>query len=68
VHARLGDYVMIHPRQRIRPQTIGKDVIPPDAVVENSNVAGLGLSLQPLRQDVGPAIVAVGGGAMSIGD
>src|SRR5579864_4325324 len=59
---------MIEARQRIRSQAIGEQMVPANAVIENSQIPGAWVGLQALRQNVGPTVVAVGCGAVAIGD
>src|SRR5579864_9341791 len=59
---------MIEARQCIRPQSVGEQMVPANAVIQNSQISGAWIGLQALRKNVGPTVIAVGGGAVAIGD
>src|SRR5580658_5786363 len=67
-HPGLANYIIVETGQRIRSQTIGEQVVSSDPVVENGDVVGRRRFLEPLCQSVGPPVIAVGRGAVSIGN
>ncbi len=64
----LREDISIEARESIRPKPIGKQAIPTDAFVEDSNSTGACGTLQPRCESVGPAVVAVRGRSMAIRD
>jgi hypothetical protein len=65
-NAWLGDHIMIEARQGTRSQAIGEEMVSANAVIEDRQIPGTWIGLQALRQNVGPAVIAVGGGAVAI--
>jgi hypothetical protein len=67
-HAGRREHVAIKAGENIGAQAIGKQVVAADALVGDADAARGGRGLKPLRQDIGPAIVAVGGCAVAVSD
>ena len=65
-HSRLRDNIVIDPRQCIWSQTIRKQVVSADPLIENAYPARTGLLLQASGHYIGPPVIAVGRGAVPV--
>jgi len=68
VRAGLGEDVAIEAGEGIGAEAVGEEVVAADAEVEDGDVARGGRGLEACGEDVGPAIVTVGGGGVPVGD
>jgi len=66
--AGLGEHVAVEAGEDVGAEAVGEQVVAADALVEDAEGSGGGRGLKPLGEDVGPAIVAVGGGSVAVGD
>jgi hypothetical protein len=68
MHTRGGKHVAIEAREDVWPQAVGQKVIASYALVGNADIARGGRGLKAGGEYVGPTVIAVGGGAVSVGD
>ena len=64
-----GEHVAIEAREGVGAEAVGEQMVAADAVVETRRcccVAGRGLKAS--GENIGPAVVAVGGGAVAVGN
>src|SRR5579884_1651501 len=64
----LRENIAIKACEHIRPQAICEQVVPADTLIEHADSSRSGGRLQSLGQNIGPAVIAVWGGAVTIGD
>ena len=64
-HAGLREHVAVEPGERVGAEPVAQHAIAADPVVDERQPRSGG---EPGREHVGPAIVAVGGGAVPVGD
>src|SRR4051812_8471074 len=66
--SRWRQHITIETRQRVRAQAVGQEMISADALVHHSDVTRLLRTLQAGGQHVGPAVISVRRGSVSICD
>ena len=66
--AGLRDHVAIEASERVGAEAVGEEVVAADALVEDPDIVRGRRGLEALGEDVGPAVVAVGGGGVAVGD
>ena len=64
--AGLGQHIAVEPGQRIGAKPVVQQAVAADPLIDDGDVAALGIGLQPLGKPVGPAIIAVGGRTLAI--
>jgi len=68
VRAGLREDVAIEAGECVGPEAVGEEMVAADAEVEDGDIARGGRGLETRGKDIGPAIVTVGGGGVSVGD
>lgn len=68
VHTGLGKYIAVKACQRIRAEAIGKKMIASDALIQNADVSIDRGRLQPLCENISPAVISIGGGRVPVCD
>ena len=63
-----GEHIAIEAGERVGAQAVDEKMIAADAVIEHGDVLCGGGLLQARGEHVGPAVVAVGGGGVAVGD
>jgi hypothetical protein len=68
VTSRRRQHLALEPSQRVGAKPVEQQPVAADAGVEHAQIARGRIGLQPRHQHVGPALVAVGGDAIAVGD
>ena len=62
------EHVAIEAGEHVGAEAVGEQVVAADALIEDPDVVRCGRGLETRGEDVGPAVVAVGGGGVAVGD